>query len=787
MPGVCNWPKFWVPWPSRKQRHRDNERYKKYMVSNIGYRFPVFPRPLVVPFLGAPTSLRPIRDKATAAAKARVGCPIPEAPRRTTRCAAGRPEDSAPVGASRDSMQLAMAWGGKGYADAACLAPAADLDALTARMQAHHDPIARRDFVLGLLRRDGRDALPMLERFACDPDILVRWAVAQPGAVWGDICGVALSKRLSNDPSPVVRQALARSLAVAPGPGSIALLCRMADDSDMWVRLSLVVIFGQLGDHPAAQQALMRRLDDHQPWVRANALQTLVQHARGAAVLDALAKVACHDPEAWVRRTALRELALLHPWRARLTLARMRAPDLSLFGMIVRFSPEVPIRLMSDAGRFFEAQLTLGPRRFDHLADVVRDPRSSGTAKYAAQQEMLAQAREALAQVASGTNRQGVNLQRAFAQSSDAARQMMCDKGLVGTDGEQPTSSPTSGALTEAQASSALLDPLRPILALDSLPSSGASGVSALFPVIDMAQQSVDPMARSHVAWLLADVCEHPNAWPLLAAMLDDPSTQVRQQVANVVLSVAETGRLANKQLLPLAKRLLSDAHADVRKAAVGALGKIDTPDVRGLLWLAACDPDPAVRVASVRPWGRLDPHSVTFAALAADDDGQVRSAVATSLANLPFSAMHLAFGLLRQPLIPAAWRQLTQALAACATGPDSAAFARETSLLIIDSLRSTGPELAEAEHGLRTRLLVDALLDYGDGKRPPTMLLNWVAQMHLAPKGLREEACYRLLELRAYPGRDAVFAELLESPADDVRDAARRIMGDLFGRSAGA
>ena len=704
------------------------------------------------------------------------------APRRTVANAAGgsASADRTPVGPTPEGTFLAMAWGGKRYADAARLAASSALDGLTARMQAHHDPMARRDFVLGLLCREGHEALPMLDRFVGDPDVLVRWAVTQEGRAWACPQSAALWERLSVDPSPVVRQALSRTLAATPGASSIALLCRMADDPDVWVRLSLVALFGQLCEHHAVKQALTLCLGDRDPWVRANALQTLAQAAPDKDGLDALAKLARTDPVPWVRRTALRELALLQPWRARLTLARMPGVEQSLVCMLLRLAPEPPLRLIADTMRVFESELPHGHRRLDQLADVVRDPRTGGTARYDARKEMFAQARDALARVSGGTERQDRDLQNMFDSGSDAIRTFMCDAGLVDAKGNNRSRSPMSDTVSEAQASSVLLDPLHPLLALDSLPARNQN-LNALFPVIDMAQRSLDVMARSHAAWLLADLCQHPNAWPLLATLLDDSVTQVRQQVAQAVLSVVDRDGLPEQQVLPLLKRLLSDAHPDVRKVAVAALARCDFPDKRELLQLAARDSDAVVRLATVRPWSQLEPHGATFLRLATDSDPHVRSAVADALSDLPFNAMHLASSLLSQPLTMPAWRRLTQALAQRVKGPKVYPFSRDVSLLVIDGMRSAAPDLAEAEYGLRTWLLVDALRSSDDWRRPPAMLLDWAAQMHLASRPVRQAACARLTELNSYTGRNAIFAVLLASPADDVREAARCAMGQIL------
>lgn len=141
-----------------------------------------------------------------------------------------------------------------------------------------------------------------------------------------------------------------------------------------------------------------------------------------------------------------------------------------------------------------------------------------------------------------------------------------------------------------------------------------------------------DPLVRQYSAWALGSLGEAAldQAGLALVRRLGDPAPDVKAAAA---LALGNVG--ATQGMVELVTEALQEADPETRRAAVQALGWLETPSASVALVKALGDPDGKVRQGAIAALGELaDPRALPFIQdlLARDSDAGVRSEAAFRL-----------------------------------------------------------------------------------------------------------------------------------------------------------
>jgi HEAT repeat protein len=399
------------------------------------------------------------------------------------------------------------------------------------------------------------------------------------------------------------------------GAGAVAALCSHLDDPDHDLRKFVIDILGNIGS-PSCLPLLVRALDDADPNVRVAAAENLGKLGDPAA-LPHLLKI-LDGGEVWLKFTVLDALALI--------------------GVAVPLSSLEPLLRESLLKRAIYDCLGA-------LGDAGSIPVLVGGL-----QEKGKNAREAAA----------LALMRVRGRLAEKERQTLVDLPLAALKGSE-TAKPLISLLSSTDP--AVLEPLVQLVGtigderataallsiaadervrgtcLDAFRGIGAAAVPellSLFPEAGAAE-------RAQVAHLLGELGNTYHL-ELLFAGLDDETPELRAACA------ASLGKLAPQAASRPVAKLLEDAHAQVREAALEALQRMATADpeaiaaICGELALSASARqrrDAALLLCSTKDGDRLS-------RLAKDEEGTVRRAAVASIAKIgnPQALPHLAMAL---------------------------------------------------------------------------------------------------------------------------------------------
>ena len=649
--------------------------------------------------------------------------PLRRAPARALQLRAQAGEE--PTAHPADALRLAMRLGGNAQAHAIQHAPLSALRGAAAHQQTHPDPMARRTFVRQLLQRPHGDALPLLVDWAQDADMSVRHALVQPAPVWSEPQGRALLRRLaqSQNETAWVRQAAVHTLGTLHDSQGLRSL---RQDPCLWVRLAVVQAL-----QTVRPDDLLGFLHDPEPWVRASALHALpTPHT--TEQIRAVGKLVRREPVDWLRHMALRTLMQQDAGLARHTLRQLPAAQQgALAGLMLRLAPHPPERWAGNLLRQFEASPASHWRECPEAAEAQRDRAADPKA--------------------------AESIRRAAAQGAlQAARSML-------KNADHPAHGHT------VQHAAVLMSQAETELEVLGVLAGGAQvhHLATLLPLLDTLRSSSTVFVRRLLPFILRQLPHEPTTLPMLAAMADDPDEVVRYGVAEELFQLSHA--VADRRdCLPLLRRLLQDSRSRVREKATRALRGVGAPHNLDLLALAAHDLAPEVRAAAVDALSEHRSSEATrvLGILAQDRAPAPRAAVAHSLQFMPMDqayALLLQLGTDSEPQVRMA---LVHSLHVHARQMATAPRAAELALRLLDTLDT--PE-SHALHRVRCKLLGPALVAFQDSPDMLHMLHGWVDRLCDADaEGLEQ------LARSAYPQRGRLLAQLLESPHPKIRQMAR-------------
>lgn len=583
-------------------------------------------------------------------------------------------------------LQMAAAWGNQAFAAALRDLNLAQWLTVAPAVRTAEDANIRREFVRGLRNISATVALSCLANFVDDRSEAVRHQVVKTLAALGTI-GITMLRPMADDPCLWVARAAVRAMAKVDSSESTAGLLDLLSNRDIF--LANIAI-----------EALATRSDP----------RVVVGLTHGA--------LNCAVP--WLQRRALRQLATRDVNAARWVLANLYGKigpsrRASLTGMLGRFSPEAPLRLLGDI-MLFNQIYQLSHLDLDALDDMLHDPRTCGREWRIAGAELLRRA------------------------------------GLVDPD------------MTTFDHVLALCDQL-----VDRMPLEVARALhfaplrrAAALPLLETLCTHSLAKVRQGAAETLSLYSEDIIVVAMAVDMLDDAETLVKQAASYSLGRMAATMPSAHDVICTGLQQLQQDSDPAIRVGVPAKVRHIFTTAALQALRIAALDTHQSVQLACVWPlsdWlGPAGPQSyavaeaaIIFKHLAQDGSFEVRKAVAEACAHLSFEQAHQIMKVLVNDPHPAVRCSLATALQN---------FVSEPALRILDRLHADEPEFLEPMDRARSIVMAQALMAHPHDLSIHEMLINWAKRItYVGGSDMVSLACCN------HPLKDTLFKLMADSP----------------------
>ncbi len=460
------------------------------------------------------------------------------------------------------------------------------------------DARSRRDVVRRMAAYPADEVAQPLLRALEDPEVAVRLEAARTAGEVGLEAAVPVLREWMEAPDADIRAAAARALGAIGDPRPVGSLVRALGDSSASVRRAAVKALARLGADPEIGRSvavpLLARLDDDDAEVRIAAAEALASMNDPRAVVPLVGRARDSAPE--VRVAVYRALGELADRRAAAALIQSLRDD--------------------DENARLAAIAALGRMRASSATPALRELAASRDARVA-QAAVVALGRmvddpgaldglvEALARADTRRIAEDLLVQRGDdALTLELARRLPHASTSVEAEGITSVVEARLQRSPNAEAAAPLLEALErgvgpQTAVLRALATTGDPEV--LVPILETLDPDAPVPTRAALAALERYFEHHERdgraADPLLAMLGEVPA----DERARVVRLLGHTG--AARALRAL-EPLLEHESAQLRRAAVEAIGKIGPGGARALMPLLDSD-DPRIRFAAARNVGR--------------------------------------------------------------------------------------------------------------------------------------------------------------------------------------
>ena len=408
--------------------------------------------------------------------------------------------------------------------------------------------------------------------------------------------------------------AAAGALAELGDPAAFEPLLRLLGDKDVAVRQAAIGALNSLG-HPEMSRRVVVLLNDDNPHVRESAARIAGYFGYRESIDAMLAR--CSDPIEGVRRAALEQLPLFDDSRAAVR-PRASAADGHATSTRRRGAGSCPlsgtapvtalIEALRDADpwvRYFAARSLATHRAIESFPALVRI-----AADDSAMHVRIA-ALEAIGAI-DGTAALDALLPYAEADQLELAGAAL--RGLGSASDERAARALRSGLRAP--------DSIRRLAAIEGLAARNTDESVSLLSWTAGADED-DAVSQSAVDALARIARSGPQADAAVDALVQITAEPARRQWA-----VAALASLPDARIPRIASALQRDPPV-IRRALIGALGRMKHPDASSALRSALEDEDPLVREAAITALDRLGARGVsrTFALLARKDPSRPSAA----------------------------------------------------------------------------------------------------------------------------------------------------------------
>jgi HEAT repeat protein len=418
--------------------------------------------------------------------------------------------------------------------------------------------------------------------------------------------------------------AAAGALAELGDPAAFEPLLRLLGDKDVAVRQAAIGALNSLG-HPEMCRRVVVLLNDDNPHVRESAARIAGYFGYRESIDAMLAR--CSDPIEGVRRAALELLPLFDDSRAPSALVRAlqtdtpRARAAAAQGLAL-LSGKAPVTALIEAlrdsdpwVRYFSARSLASHRAIESLPALV------GIAADDSAMHVRIAALEAIGAI-DGTAAVDALLPYTEADQLELAGAAL--RGLGSASDDRAARALRSGLRAP--------DSIRRLAAIEGLAARTTDESVSLLSWTAGADED-DAVGQAAVDALARIARSGPQADAAVDALVQITAEPARRQWA-----VAALAGLPDARIPRIASALQRDPPV-IRRALIGALGRMKHPDASSALRSALDDEDPLVRESAITALDRLGARGVsrTFALLARKDPSAVvRRAAASALSRQP-------------------------------------------------------------------------------------------------------------------------------------------------------